>query len=124
MHNSLQETATNTMATKPMFDSTMGYLLVNTWQLHLRDLSITTGGASDIMDALVTACGKTSAWLVELVDYTRLGCIFDYDHANNNDGDCLAQVILESVLNIESDQNLRKAVLNWLRVKGLPLIEA
>ncbi|ASI21374.1 hypothetical protein CE456_00595 (plasmid) [Aeromonas salmonicida] len=108
----------------------MGYLLANTWQLHLSDLGsyktsphIHDGGASNLMDALVTACGKTSAWIAELVDYTRLGCIFEYDHADKSDGDCLARVILESVLKMESDQNLHEAVLNWLSVQGLPLTQ-
>ncbi len=128
MHNSLQDTATSTVATKPMFDSTMGYLLANTWQMHLRDLGLCKasqlehdGGGSDLMDALVTASGKTSAWIAELVDYSRLGCIFDYDHADKKDGDCLARVILESVLKMESDQLLHDAVLNWLSAQGLPL---
>ena len=125
MHNSLQDTATSTVATKPMFDSTMGYLLANTWQMHLRDRKASQlehdGGGSDLMDALVTASGKTSAWIAELVDYSRLGCIFDYDHADKKDGDCLARVILESVLKMESDQLLHEAVLNWLSAQGLPL---
>lgn len=121
MHNSLQDTATTTVATKPMFDSTMGYLLANTWQMHLSDRKASPDEHDGVMDALVTACGKTSAWIAELVDYSRLACIFDYDHADKKDGDCLARVILQSVLKMESDQLLHEAVLNWLSAQGLPL---
>lgn len=125
----LQLSAASLVRTKPLFDSTMGYLLANAWEIHQKDPEQykvypirDDGGESNLMDCLVNACGKASGWIAELVDYALLVGIFDYDHADKSDGVCLAQVILRSVLNKESDLSMCESVLHWLREQGLPLM--